>query len=149
MKTSFKVAQYPVSLLNCTLRSDFKGWKNVVLQIRIFFSLKISGSANSDFFFRSEKSGSANLILFSGCRTTFFATLKITSKCADWMDNQDTSKVHHYKSERNFGQKFQCGVRQHDMGLTTNRHKITCYFIFRTLNEENKRYLRLKSCLTA
>ena len=47
------------------------------------------------------------------------------------------------------GQKFQCGVRQHGMGLTTNRHKITCYFIFRTLNEENKRYLRLKSCLTA
>ena len=40
-------------------------------------------------------------------------------------------------------------VRQHGMGLTTNRHKITCYFIFRTLNEENKRYLRLKSCLTA
>ena len=59
------------------------------------------------------------------------------------------SEVQYYWCEINFGQKSQCGVRQHGMGLTTNRHKITCYFIFRTLNEENKRYLRLKSCLTA
>ena len=43
-----------ISLLICTLRNDFEGGRNMVLETHIFFRLEKSGSAILDYFFWLE-----------------------------------------------------------------------------------------------
>jgi hypothetical protein len=62
------MAKYPLSLLICTLRSEFEGARKVVLQTRIFFRLEKSGFANSDFFLVGDPEKKVSLYY----KSTFF-----------------------------------------------------------------------------